>query len=83
MLTEFKVDPKNQECTLTFQFSNFTSPASYQNALSLIFIVCADFQLDPELEMADFEEIIQASKESGKDAITFFISEEGLEAQAT
>lgn len=82
MQSEFNVDPKTHDSTLKFAFSNFKGPKDYTNALTLLFMVCGDYQLDPELEMEDFEEIIQSTKESGKDSICFYISEEGLEAQA-
>lgn len=82
MNCHFEIDPKTQDAKLTFAFSELKELKDYQNALTLLFIVSADYQLDPEFEMEEFQEIIESSKESGKNNISFFISEDGLEAQA-
>lgn len=82
MNCNFVIDQKSHDARLTFKFNDFKDLKDYQNALTLIFIVSGDYQLDPELELEDFQGIIESSKESGKEAITFFINEEGLEAQA-
>lgn len=82
MLSEFNVDQKTHDCTLKFAYKSFQSQKDYVNALTLLFMVCGDYQLDPELELEDFQQIISASQESGKEHICFYIGEEGLEAQA-
>lgn len=81
MNCNFEIDHKTHDATLNFKFSDFKDLRSHQDALTLIFIICADYQLDPELELEDFQGIIESSKESGKEGISFFISEDGLEAQ--
>lgn len=82
MNCNFEIDHKSHDATLNFKFSEFKELRSFQDALTLIFIICADYQLDPELELEDFQQIIESSKESGKEGISFYINEDGLEAQA-
>ena len=43
-------------------------------------IVCADFYLDPELELEQLEEIITKGKEENKQ-IEILIDEEGIELE--
>ena len=73
MISEFHVDQKTHDCTLKFAYSSFESQKDYVNALTLLFMVCGDYQLDPELELEDFQQIISSSQESGKDHICFYI----------
>lgn len=80
MLVDFKIDPKAQCALIKFNPQNISSDKDTKDLLSLMTIVCADFYLDPELELEQLEEIITKGKEENKQ-IEILIDEEGIELE--
>lgn len=70
---------KEQMALLTFPVEEFTSEREFSVAISIISTFSADFDLDPELEKEDLQEIIERAISEDKDSFTFEICEDGIE----
>ena len=58
MHLEFNIDEKSHTAQLSIELANLTTPKETKNLLALITIISADFYFDPELELAQLQEII-------------------------
>ena len=78
MKVDFEINDKTYEAKIEFAISELESPANIANAMALVTIVAADYELDPELEQADMLDLIEKAKVQSK-PLSFLISEEGIE----
>ncbi len=62
-----------------FQLADFKSEKDIKEGLYIVFMISAEYSLDPELELADFKGYINQGIETGKARMTLFIAEDGLE----
>ncbi len=81
MNTNITIDPKSFEASITFKFEDYKAPKDFKDSLAIISMIAGDYSLDPELELEDFQQLIDQGKEAGKTSISFSVSEEGLEAE--
>lgn len=81
MKCNIDVNPKTYECTLEFTLKDYASEKDYQNSLAIIAMVSGDYNLDPEIELDEFKELITKGLDDKKDIIQFLIDEEGIEAE--
>ena len=65
--------------TATFQLENFKTDSDFKQALAIIFMVSADYYLDPELDVENLVEFVNTGRENSKDNLTLEASEDGLE----
>ncbi|MBT3981441.1 MAG: hypothetical protein HOE90_08815 [Bacteriovoracaceae bacterium] len=79
MKVNIDFDGKEQSTNLTFYHDQFNTDRDYNVAISIVQTFCADFDMDPELEVEDFKEIIIKSGEKESQKFTFIIDEEGIE----
>ena len=67
----------------TFNLKNLNGPKDFKETLAIIFMISADYYLDPELEIADLENFKIQGLEKSKSKLEFLVSEEGLELEFT
>lgn len=79
MNLKFWVDEKSLESFVEFNINEFKGPGDYKNALALISIIAADYELDPEMDQDTIDELIAKTKEYAKECFTFSFHEEGIE----
>ncbi len=79
MKIEIDMKEKEQMALITFFTDEFKAPRDYVVALSFVYSVAADFELGPELESEDLEELIKQFRDDKKDKFVFEISEDGIE----
>ena len=72
---------KAQCVTLTFKLNEFEKPRDYSIAIAILTTFCGDFNLDPDMEEADLEAIIERAKELTSDRFLFYINEDEVEAE--
>ncbi len=65
----------------SFELSNFQTEKDFKEALAIIFMISADYYLDPELELQDLKEFVGQASESNKAKVTLTASEDGLELE--
>lgn len=70
---------KNELAKVTFFLDEFATKKDILKAITIIQIFAADFELDPELEVEDFEGILARVKELNKTEFTVMISEDDIE----
>ena len=73
--------PKDHMAFLNFSVEDFKSDLQLKECLAIVAIICGDFYLDPELEIEDIEQFVEAAKEKQKTQLVFELSEEGLELE--
>lgn len=82
MLVNIEVIEKPELSTkASFLIENFTNEKDFKEALSIIFMISADYYLDPELEIADLRGFIDQANEKNKATLALFVSEDGLELE--
>lgn len=82
MLVDINVHAKPDiYTTATFKLEHFQSEADYKQALAIIFMVSADYYLDPELDVENIVEFVSTGREKSKDNLTLEASEDGLELE--
>ena len=64
-----------------FELASFKSDLDYKETLGIIFMISADYYLDPELEIDDLRGFVTQGQENSKDKLTLFVSEDGLELE--
>lgn len=79
MKVDISVAKDETEVKITFFCDSFNGPKNYREAIHIVTCFSYEFDLDPELEAEDLEEIIEKTKELELDQFTFVISEEGIE----
>ncbi len=65
----------------TFDFINLNTEKDFKETLAIIFMVSADYYLDPELEIEDLKEFKTMGLEKNKAKLTLIASEDGIEAE--
>ncbi len=65
----------------TFKIKDFTGAKDYKESMAIIFMISADYYLDPELEISDLENFVAQGKEKAKDSLALFVDETGLELE--
>lgn len=79
MLVDIHYLGEEEGHSLKFQTSQVKTLKELKTALSIIFIFAAEYEMDPELELEDLEEIVEKTQELGKDNFTVFIRPEDIE----
>lgn len=64
---------------IQFPLGEFKESVDFKMAITIIRCFSLDMELDPELEVADMQEIIDKTEELSKPHFTVEISEEGIE----
>ncbi len=70
---------KNELAKVTFFLQEFNTDRDIFKAIMIVQIFAADFDLDPELEVGDFEGILARVRELNKIEFTIMISEDDIE----
>ena len=82
MLVNIEIIEKPELSTqATFQLESFSAPKDYKEALAIIFMISADYYLDPELEIEDFQNIIKQGKEKSSVSLILLVNEDGIELE--
>lgn len=80
MIVDIQVIEKPEiSSKVIFETKNFTKEKDFKEALAIIFMVCGDYYLDPELEVEDLQGFLEKASEKKKDKLALYISEDGLE----
>lgn len=79
MNVRFWVDEGSLESFIEFNIRNFNEPMDFKNALALITMVAADYDLDPEMDEETMIDIIKKTQEHEKETFVFSFHEEGIE----
>lgn len=66
---------------ITYFVDEFKISRDYAVALSIMANFSAEFELEPELEVEDFEEILSQIEKTGKSKFVVQIDEEGIEIE--
>jgi len=78
MKVDVKFSRASESLTLTLFSSEFKSPTDYEEGLEILYILCGDFGVDPEIELEDFKKILQ-EKFKANENFAIEVSEEGAE----
>jgi hypothetical protein len=74
------IDYKGEESIhISYLTNEFKDKRDYAVGLSILVSLCSDFEMEPELGIEDFEDIITKVKSKKKEAFTVEIYEDGLE----
>jgi hypothetical protein len=65
----------------TFELLNLNTDKDYKETLAIIFMISADYYLDPELEIEDLKQFKVMASEKNKAKLALFASEDGIEAE--
>jgi hypothetical protein len=79
MLVHLDYDPKLPQVHLKINLSETQSLKNYKCLLMSVRAYALLFDLDPELDLDDLEEIAEKTAELGKDSFTFVIGPEEIE----
>ncbi len=79
MKVDIQIAKDCEQVDIKFFCDEFTTPRHYREAIHIVTCFSYEFDLDPELEAEDLEEIIEKTRELEKDEFTFNINEEGIE----
>jgi hypothetical protein len=81
MKVNIDFDANEQMAKLTFYLEELKSDRDFAIATSIVTTFSADFDLDPELERGDFDQMIEKARENEKECFTFLICEDGIEVE--
>ena len=82
MLVDIQVIVKPDIATKAiFKVEDFKSAKDYKESIAIIFMICADYCLDPELEPEDLEGFVQQAKQKSKANLALFADEDGIELE--
>lgn len=81
MLVDITIDPKNLDAFIRFEVENLKDEKSYKDSVAIISMIAGDYNLDPELEVLDLQEMVKMALDKGMKAIIFDINEDGVEAE--
>ena len=79
MKVDISFSKGGEAATIKFFLSEFLGPKDTLTGLSILTLVAADFDLDPELEPEEFDNILTQIKEEKSEEFTVSIDEEGIE----
>lgn len=79
MKVDIQIAKDCEQIDIKFFTEEFKTPRNYREAIHIVTCFSYEFDLDPELEDEDLEEIIEKTKELEKDEFTFNINEDGIE----
>lgn len=65
----------------TFKFLDLNTEKDYKETLAIVFMICADYYLDPELDLSDLKGFVEQGKENKKSGLCVEASEDGLELE--
>ncbi len=81
MLVDVSVDPKSLDAFIRLEVENLKDEKSYKDSVAIISMIAGDYNLDPELEVSDLQEMAKMALDKGMKAILFDINEDGVEAE--
>lgn len=81
MLLDIDFNKEDETAELTFEVARFKSEHDMKLAIAIITTFCADFALDPELDVEEFTDLLDQIESKGKTHFTFFINEDGIEVE--
>ncbi len=81
MLLDIDFNKDDETALLTFEVERFKSEKDIKLAIAIVTTFCADFALDPELEVEDFTDLLDQIEAKNKKHFTFFINEDGIEVE--
>ncbi|MDA9793083.1 hypothetical protein N9B72_00725, partial [Bacteriovoracaceae bacterium] len=74
------IDYKGEESIhINYLINEFKDKRDYAVGLSILVSLCSDFEMEPDLGIEDFEDIITKVKSKNKEAFTVEIYQDGLE----
>jgi hypothetical protein len=80
MNVDIQLNNKQQQYELTFNIDDISSSKDKTDICTIVACFAYDFELDPELEIDDIDEIINRALQEEKSKFTFEISEDnGIE----
>lgn len=79
MIVDIDIDKFSQAYLLKFKTEQFKDEKDCKMAIRIVTCLALDFDLDPELEPEDFQEIIDKTIELEKQEFTFDIGADGIE----
>lgn len=79
MLIDLDFEAKDEQVKIMIALSNLKSLRDFRNTLYLIRACALDFDLEPELEIEDLEEISEKTAELEKDYFTVIIGPSEIE----
>lgn len=82
MLVNIEIIEKPEIATkATFATKDFNGPKDFKESLAIIFMICADYYLDPELGLEDIAGFVDQAKEKNKAKLALFADEAGIELE--
>ncbi len=79
MKVDVDIDKFTQAYVLKFNTEVFKTEHDLKMAITIITVFANDFDLDPELEPSDMQEIVDKTLELEKDIFVVDINEDGIE----
>jgi hypothetical protein len=79
MKVDVDIDKFTQAYVLKFNTEEFKSEHDLKMSITIITVFANDFDLDPELEPADMQEIVDKTLELDKTTFVVDINEDGIE----
>lgn len=64
---------------ISYTVEQFKEERDYAIALSIMANFCAEFEIEPEIGIEEFQQIIEQVKSKGKEIFTVVIEEDGIE----
>ncbi|MDP7320040.1 MAG: hypothetical protein QF441_05495 [Bacteriovoracaceae bacterium] len=62
-----------------FEIENIKTDRDFKETLAIIFMLSAEYCLDPELELDELKEIYATAVEKQQNQINLYLSEDGIE----
>jgi hypothetical protein len=82
MIVNIEIVEKPELATkATFNVEDFKNSKDYKECTAIIFMICADYYLDPEIGLEDIEGFVQQAKEKSKAKLALFADEDGIELE--
>lgn len=82
MIVDLNFNSEEQTAYMTFFPKEFEEDQDFHLALLYLQMISADFDIDPELEVSNLQEIISQARSEGEDCVVVFdINEDGIEAE--
>jgi hypothetical protein len=75
------VQPPDLMTQASFNIEDFKEEKDFREALAIIFMISAEYYLDPEFELTDMKDFTQQAINKSKQKLVFLVSEEGLELE--
>ncbi|MFT6633451.1 MAG: hypothetical protein ACJAS4_003421 [Bacteriovoracaceae bacterium] len=82
MLVDIQIITKPELGTKAiFKVEDFKSAKDYKESIAIIFMICADYYLDPEIGIEDLEGFVQQAKSKSMANLALFADEDGIELE--